>query len=100
MKQRDLAFILILGVSALVVTSSMAWGMGPHMMWPLMRGWSWMGWGIVAFWVLIIAGGYLLLREFTTPPERRDSALDVARERYARGEITLEEFEEIKKRLT
>ncbi|TFG47172.1 MAG: SHOCT domain-containing protein [Dehalococcoidia bacterium] len=29
-----------------------------------------------------------------------DSALDIARQRYARGEITLQEFEEIKRNLS
>jgi putative membrane protein len=33
------------------------------------------------------------------PPERRDP-IEIAKERYARGEITKEEFDEIKKNLT
>ncbi len=72
------------------------------MMWPWMwGGWGWMGFGMIFFWLLIIAGAYFLFTGFAWPRRRyRYDALEIARERYARGEITLEEFEEIKRNLT
>jgi putative membrane protein len=82
------------------------WNMGPGMM----GGWG-MGWfgGIfmVVFWVLIIVGLIYLIkwlmhstrgdsdRSFTRSPR----ALDILKERYARGEIDKQEFEEKKKDL-
>ena len=62
------------------------------------------GW-MVIIWVVIIAlivwGVIVLVRRGTSvsdTPQKRDP-LDIARERYARGEITKEEFEEIKRNL-
>jgi putative membrane protein len=55
------------------------------------------------FWILIIVLAYLLIRWFVEQNKTRGSeeksALDIAKERYAKGEITEKEFEEIKKRL-
>lgn len=68
-------------------------------------GWGGGGWviGLLAlfFGVLVIAGIILLVR-YLWPPERgerADSALAILRERYARGEINQEEFEQRKKDL-
>ena len=53
---------------------------------------------MIIFWVgiiiLIIWGISKLLR---TGKSAGNSALDIAKERYARGEITKEEFEQIRK---
>lgn len=55
------------------------------------------------FWIIIIVLAYLLIRWFVEQNKTRrgeeKSALDIAKERYAKGEITEEEFEEMKKRL-
>lgn len=67
-------------------------------------GWIWMFGGllvIVAFVVLIVwAVGAVSRggpgREPERPPER-PTALDILRERYARGEISEQEFEQAKK---
>jgi putative membrane protein len=72
---------------------------GPHMM----GGWWWMWivW-IGGFFVLVLVI-YLLvygLRSESRPPERApETALDILKKRYARGEITREEFEQMKRDL-
>ncbi len=50
---------------------------------------------------LLLFGGliWLLFRQ-REEAHRKDSALQIARERYAKGEITKEEYEEIRKELT
>ncbi len=81
------------------------WGMGPGMM----DGWG-MGWIgmilMVAFWVLVIVGIVFLIRWLAilgrshgSRERGSDAALDILRQRYARGEISKEEFEEKKKGL-
>jgi putative membrane protein len=82
---------------------SYEWGWGMHPM-------GWMGglWGIgmmfmmLLFWVLIIAGLVLGVRWFLSQDKERriDSALEILRQRYARGEINKEEFEAKKKDLS
>ncbi|MCW4040633.1 MAG: SHOCT domain-containing protein [Candidatus Bathyarchaeota archaeon] len=63
-------------------------------------GWGFMGVGMLIIGALIIIGTYFLFTEFARPRsyQRRD-ALDIARQRYARGDITQEEFERIKRTL-
>jgi putative membrane protein len=55
------------------------------------------------FWILIIVVAYLLIKNLInqskTHSDEGKSALDHAKERYAKGEITKEELEEIKKNL-
>jgi putative membrane protein len=79
------------------------WGWGMHPM-------GWMGgmWGIgmmfmmLFFWVLIIAAIVLGVRWLMSEGKERrsDSALEILRQRYARGEINKEEFEAKKKDLS
>jgi putative membrane protein len=63
-------------------------------------GWGGMAFGHLLWWVLIAVGIVALLRwTFGHGPHRRapapkDSALAVLRERYARGEIDRDEFED------
>lgn len=79
------------------------YGMGPGMM-----GWGYGGWlmGIIniIFWIAVIVGVVYLIKfisssskQSTQETKRGDSALDILRERYAKGEINREEFEEKKK---
>ncbi|MDW5552213.1 SHOCT domain-containing protein [Methanosarcina sp.] len=67
-----------------------------------MMGYGGMFFGLL-FWILIIAIAYLLIKWLTEQNKAKGSegksALDIAKERYAKGEITEEEFEEMKKRL-
>ncbi|HUF77062.1 MAG TPA: SHOCT domain-containing protein [Longimicrobiales bacterium] len=70
------------------------WGMPHPMMW-------WGAWGIgmmllmLVVWGLVIAGLVLGIRWLMTQggAPRGDRALEILRERYARGEINREEFE-------
>ncbi|HXF65205.1 MAG TPA: SHOCT domain-containing protein [Burkholderiales bacterium] len=71
-------------------------------------GWGW-GWGMglgmismVLFWVLVVLGIVILVRwiaagtHSASQPAAR-TALDILKERYARGEIGREEFEQKKR---
>lgn len=72
------------------------WGWGMHPM-----TWMWGAWGLgmivmmLAFWGLVIAGIVLAIRWLVTPGRgpSADRALDILRERYARGEINKDEFD-------
>jgi putative membrane protein len=72
------------------------WGWGMHPM-----PWMWGAWGVgmmvmmLVFWALVIAAVVLAIRWLAGQGERSrpDRALDILRERYARGEIDKNEFE-------
>lgn len=86
----------------------MMWGYG------LDGGVGWFGMVfMMAFMALVFIGGVLLLVWFLravaapygsgyqpyAPPPRGDEALEIARQRYARGEISKEEYDEIRRAL-
>ena len=57
---------------------------------------------MLVFWGVIIVGFVLGIRWLMTQgrePRRTDAALDILRQRYARGDISKEEFEAKKKDL-
>jgi uncharacterized membrane protein len=58
--------------------------------------------GMFLFWVLVLVGVMLAIRWLVAQGRepRADRALEVLRERYARGDITREEFETRKRDLT
>ncbi len=76
------------------------WHMGDGWGWWMVMGWAWM----LVFWGLVIYGIYALTARSRrdevpgTPPE--PSALELLERRYARGELTDEQFEAMRERLT
>ncbi len=70
-----------------------------------------MGWGfgfgwffMILFWVLVIFGVVYIIKMISERTGKRhnreESALDILEKRYAKGEISKEEFEKIKSDLT
>jgi putative membrane protein len=64
-------------------------------------GWFWMMLMMIIGTAVVVLLIYLLVRafyhgEFTTTSDVRESPIDIARRRYAAGEITHEQFEGIK----
>jgi putative membrane protein len=78
------------------------WGyMGPGMMGGF--GWGWMPLLVIVFWGLIIWGIVAVVRstkhESGQDTSADESALDVLKLRYARGEIKKKEYEEKKREI-
>ena len=62
-------------------------------------GWMWILWIVII--ILVVWGVIALVKHSSSTsntPQKHDP-LEIAKERYARGEITKEEYEEIKKNL-
>ena len=87
---------LTLGVFSPAWAQERAWDWGGHPMWGI-----WSGWGLgmilvmLTFWALVIVGLIALVRWLVTQRRepRTDTALEILRQRYARGEINKEEFD-------
>ena len=65
-------------------------------------GWG-MGFGgifVILFWALIIVGAVVLFRWITDQSKGGKTALQILQERYARGELQREEYEQKKRDLT
>jgi putative membrane protein len=100
--------VAILIIVPLVIGLVGGWqGYGYGMMGPWMMGGFGWGWFMpiimIVFWGLIIWGIVALVRGLSTgsggSSTQADSTLEILKRRYARGEITKEEFEEKKKDL-
>jgi putative membrane protein len=99
--------VLLSSVNEIFAQSSNypCWGIGP---WMMGGTWGWIG-GIfmMFFWILVLVAVVLLIRWLVTaggnrtpvshgpqtPHSSVESALDILKKRYARGEITKEQFE-------
>lgn len=71
------------------------------MWWDHMYGYGpgWFGWlFMVLFWILVIVGAVAAIR-YLLAGTRRNSALDILKERYARGEIDREEYERMRREI-
>lgn len=100
MSSRDLTIVLlvILGVFVLLPVLGMSlWGFG--MMGPgMMGGYRGGGFGLLAL-LLLIVGIVLIARGFTTKETKAEEPLEILKRRLARGEITKEQFDELKQTL-
>ena len=77
----------------------MIWDGYQGMGWWMLFGSLWM----ILFWgaiVALVVWGIKVLTRSETPSATRRDPLDIARERYAKGEISREEFEQMKKDLS
>jgi putative membrane protein len=107
LRMSSLVALLLGAWTYALAANGQGWGpWGMHMMWG--------SWGIgmmimmFLFWVAIIVGIVFLIRWLitagapghrATPAHDPDSALDILKKRYARGEITKQEFDEIRRDL-
>lgn len=118
MRGRTVALVAILVLLLLVIAGwfgggMMGYGRVRPYGWPGMMGGFGLGFGIwgmlmLLFWVLVIGGVVTVVFRLAERPAapsvagregRGDSALDILRERYARGEITKEQFDQMRRDL-
>jgi putative membrane protein len=100
-----MAFFLVATEALADYRNYCGWGWGMH---PGLMGWGWAGLlFMLVFWVLIVVLIILLIRRLLSSgptkmasPPQEDSALEILKKRYARGEIDKEEFETKRKGLT
>ena len=69
--------------------------------------WGFGGWWMIIIWIAVIVGIVFLVKWLVEQgrtgggtSEREESALDILKKRYAKGEIDREEFEQKKRDLT
>lgn len=65
----------------------------------MMFGGSFMMVGIMLFWVVLIAIGFYLLYRFINDRKEELSPIEILKVRLAKGEISLDEFEQLSKKL-
>ena len=91
------------GLPTVAWAQERSWEWGRHPMWGM-----WGAWGLgmmlfmLVFWVVVIVGLAFAFRWLFTQgrESRSDSALEILRQRYARGEINKEEFDTKKRDLS
>jgi putative membrane protein len=64
--------------------------------------WHWVMWiFMIIFWILIILGAVAIFKWATSSRVQfSESALDILKKRYAKGEISEEEFDKMKEKIT
>lgn len=65
----------------------------------MMFGGSFMMVGMMLFWVVLIAVGFYLLYRFINDRKEELSPMEILKVRLAKGEISLEEFERLSKKM-
>lgn len=112
MRSRDVAALVGAAIIALLLLGLLGGGMmmGPGMMggyWGWGYGNSWWGIAMMLFWVLVLGGGLWFLVSLFRRSDQvdtglgtgRSTPLDILKERYAGGEITREQYQEMKRDL-
>ena len=104
-----LRIVLVVIASVVLLLIALPLLFGGLMMGGMMGGWRVMSpWGSVLFMcfgALVVAGLVLIVVWATRQGERGETdrgrtPLDIAKERYARGELTREQYEQIRRDLT
>lgn len=98
------AVLLVLGVLVvlpfLTMGAGMMGGTGGMMGGPGAGGWGWLGGPLqIGLLLVLLGGGYLLVRQATGSGTSRDAAEEELRLAYARGDLTEEEFEQRRAKL-
>ena len=63
-------------------------------------GWHWGMWiFFIIFWLLIILGIAAIIRWFNAKTWKKESSIEILEKRYAKGEISKEEFEKMKEKI-
>lgn len=101
--------LLILGAIILLPLLTMGMGFGGMMGYGGMMGqyggtggwWPFVGMLVpLVFLLILLGGGYLILRRGTDGPSAQDPAIEELRTAYARGELSDEEFEQRRAKLS
>lgn len=65
-------------------------------------GWGWLGLGVLhmaLFWGLVLLAFVALLRWLGTGSRAEPRAMDILKARYANGELTREQFEQLRREI-
>ena len=109
-KGKDLIVLLVVVAVLIVILPMLMWGLwGGSSMYGMGGGMIGYGWGFTPllsffFLVLLVVGAYYLLKEVTgtesaSTPGQGETALEILKERYARGEITRDDYQKMKDEL-
>ena len=102
-----LIIILVLGIFLVAVGLAMVMPWGAYSRYSLIMR-SIVGYGLrfrfmafipIIFLILIVLGAYFAITELSKPSGRGAGALEILKERYAKGEITREEYLKMKEEL-